>query len=518
MSERKLIKKTRSLCPECLAVLPAEIFEEDKKVWIEKECGEHGKFKEIYWGDSDMYHRAQKYRLDGKGVHNPQIAKDNPSCPMDCGLCNQHKSHTALANMVITNRCDLHCWYCFFFAEKAGYIYEPTLDQIKEMAQRLRRQKPIPCNAVQLTGGEPTMRKDLLDIVRIFKEEDFDYVQLNTDGINMAKKGPEYCKELRSAGINNLYLSFDGVTPKTNPKNHWEAPAVLDNCRPARLGVVLVPTVIKSVNDHELGDIIRFGFKNADIVRGVNFQPVSLVGRMPQEERQKYRITIPDAVKNIEEQTDGQITKEDFYTVPVVVPISRFLEAINERAYYELSTHPSCGAATYIFQDGKKIIPITRFLDVDGFTEFLNEKAEEINKGKHKLLASADLLLKVGSFVDTTKQPSNLDFKKLLFEVMVKRNYRSLRKLHHNSLFIGMMHFMDLYNYDIDRVERCCIHYTSPDGRIVPFCAFNVLPELYRDKTQKRYGVSIEDWEKQTGKKLKDDYYIRKLSEQEKTE
>ena len=42
----------------------------------------------------------------------------------------------------------------------------------------------------------------------------------------------------------------------------------------------LVPTVIKSINDHELGGIIRFAQKNMDVVHAVNFQPVSLTGRM----------------------------------------------------------------------------------------------------------------------------------------------------------------------------------------------------------------------------------------------
>jgi uncharacterized radical SAM superfamily Fe-S cluster-containing enzyme len=72
-----------------------------------------------------------------------------------------------------------------------------------------------------------------------------------------------------------------------------------------------------------------------------------------------------------------------------------------------------------------------------------------------------------------------------------------------------MMHFQDLYNYDIERVERCNIHYASPDGRIIPFCAFNVLPGMYRDQIQEKYAVAPAEWERRTGKKLKDDLYRR---------
>ncbi|MEM3943663.1 MAG: radical SAM protein, partial [Thermofilaceae archaeon] len=102
---------------------------------------------------------------------------------------------------------------------------------------------------------------------------------------------PDLAVKLREAGANVIYISFDGVTPYTNPKNHWEIPYVLENLRKAKLGAVLVPTVIKEYNLHEVGSIIRFGVKHADIVRGVNMQPVSIVGRVPRREREKLRVT-----------------------------------------------------------------------------------------------------------------------------------------------------------------------------------------------------------------------------------
>jgi len=74
---------------------------------------------------------------------------------------------------------------------------------------------------------------------------------------------------------------------------------------------------------------------------------------------------------------------------------------------------------------------------------------------------------------------------------------------------LGFMHFQDPYNYDIERVERCAIHYAMPDGRIVPFCAFNVFPQVYRDTVQDRYSFLPMEWERKTGKKLKDDVYKR---------
>ncbi|MBI4214818.1 radical SAM protein, partial [archaeon] len=402
------------------------------------------------------------------------------------------------------------CWYCFFYAEKAGYIYEPTVEQIYEMARMIAVEKPIKGNAIQLTGGNPEIREDLPEIVRACKRAGIDHIQLNTNGTNRMYKDADFVKSVREAGVNTVYLSFDGTTPQTNPKNHWEIPGILDNCRGAGLGVVLVPTVINTVNDNEIGNILRFGFKHADIVRGVNYQPVSLVGRMPTAERERFRITIPDVIKRLEDQTDGQIYRDAFYPVPCTVILSQFIEALKGAPKYELSINPACGMATYIFREGEKIIPITDFVDVNGLFEYLKEATDEIRGGKNKYLVMSKMLFKLSSFIDKERQPSYLNLAKILFNVMLKHDYKSLGVFHRNSLFVGMMHFQDLYNWDIQRIKRCDIHYATPEG-VIPFCTFNVVPEWYRDKIQKKHSVSIPEWQKSTGRSLAGEYYKRNV-------
>ncbi|MEM2801177.1 MAG: radical SAM protein, partial [Candidatus Caldarchaeum sp.] len=384
---------------------------------------------------------------------------------------------------------------CFFYAEKAGYIYEPTLEQIREMVKQLKAERPVPGNSVQITGGEPCLRDDLPEIIRILKEEGVDHVQLNTNGIRLAHDF-EFFKRVKEAGVSNLYMSFDGVTPRTNPKNHWEVPKTLENARKLGVGVVLVPTVIKSVNDHELGDIIRFGFQNIDVVRAVNFQPVSLTGRMPKKEREKYRITIPDCIIRIEEQTNGEIPRDAWFPVPACTPLTNFIEAITRRAQYELSIHFACGAGTYVFKDHDKLIPITAFVDIEGLIKTLQDKTEEIQAGKNPYYVALKLLANISKHINTNKQPTGLNLKHLLYNIIIKHNYHTVGDWHRRSLFLGMMHFMDCYNHDEERLRRCDIHYLTPDMRIIPFCAFNVLPHWYRDRIQAMYGMPIAEWER----------------------
>lgn len=514
---QELPKKTFSLCPECVKRIPAKVFEKKGKVFIEKTCPEHGKFTEVYYEDAEIYNRFRKFGYDGKGIENPNT-KSKKNCPFDCGLCENHKSQTCLANIAVTNRCDLRCWYCFYFAKEGGNVYEPSIQQIREMLRVGKAEKPTPPNAIQLTGGNPELRSDIVDIIKICKEEGYDHVQLNTQGTHRMWNDSKFVTAVRDAGVNTIYLSFDGISKKANPKNHFEAPYILENLRQAQMGAVLVPTVINGRNTSEVGEIINFALNNLDVVRGVNFQPVSLVGRMPKKDREIQRITIPGVIKKLEEQTKGIISRDDFYPVPVTEPITRLVEAFTKKSKYSLSCHFACGAATYLFLDGDKVIPVTRFVDVDGFFEYLTQKADEIEQGKNRLLVGASILKGLNKFIDSEKQPRDLNFGKLIFNALVKHDYKALGEIHHRSLFVGMMHFQDLYNYDVERVERCVIHYLMPDKKIIPFCTFNVLPDRYRDKIQEQFSVKTEDWEKENNRKLNQDIYKRDAEKLEEGE
>jgi hypothetical protein len=492
-----IIEKTKTVCPECKLIIEGIIYRDGDNVMIRKECPEHGRTVEKYWEDYDMYMKMRKYNYYGRGLDNPDVMNKGENCPFDCAICLRHKSHSGLANVVVTNRCHLSCWYCFFFEKEGDPVYEPSIEELNRMFIKLRSQKPIAANALQITGGEPTMRKDLPEIIAKAKEAGFDQIQINTTGINMGFD-PKLMMKLRYAGTNVLYMSFDGVSKKTNPKNHWEVPLTMKAARKAGLSIVLVPTVIRGINENELGSITNFALNNIDIIRAINFQPVSLVGRMPARERERQRITVPGAIKLIEEQTNGVIAKEDWFSVPCVGGINRFIEILTGEYKYDLSTHFACGAGSYLFLDkDKKVIPITRFLDVEGMLEYLREAEKEM-LGKSKLerkVIAVKKLVGLGKFLDSEKQPKSLNFGKIFMNILLKNDFNSMGTLQLKSLFIGMMHFQDEYNYDIKRVEKCSIHYSMPDGRIIPFCTFNVFPEVYRDKLQKEYAIPSKEWE-----------------------
>src|SRR4030065_2500127 len=301
-------------------------------------------------------------------------------------ICPEHKSHTALAIIDITNRCNLKCPVCFANAAAAGYVYEPTKEQVVGMLENLRATKPVPATALQFSGGEPTIRNDLFDFVRKAKELGFKHVEVNTNGLRISQS-VEYAKKLKSAAVSTVYLQFDGLTPDVYKfirgldllETKMKA---IENLRQAGYNsVVLVVTLVKGVNDGQLGDIIKFAAKNFDVIRCVNVQPVSLCGRLPPQEREKMRITIPDFMRLVEEQTNGDIKVSVFYPVPVVLPVSKAVGALKDKRYVEFTAHPHCGMATFVLVADGKITPITRYGNIDKFVATLKSVYDDASKG-----------------------------------------------------------------------------------------------------------------------------------------
>jgi len=480
------IKQTESLCPECLRVIAATIYEKDGKVYLRKTCPEHGEFTDLYWGDYEQYKRAAEFERLGTKLDNPRT-KSERGCPYDCGICPEHKSHTVLAIIDVTNRCNLRCPICFAHAGAAGYLYEPTREEIRGMLENLLANSPIAPPALQFSGGEPTVRDDLPELVRMAKELGFRHVEVNSNGIRMAES-VEYCRTLKKAGVSTVYLQFDGVTPEPyivargfdlfDIKKRALANLKAGGFR----SVVLVPVLVGGVNDDQIGDIIRFAIEHRDVVRAVNFQPVAITGRINEKEREKMRITIPDLMRLAEEQTDGLIKQKDWYPVPTVVPFARFVGKLKGRRYVEFSTHPHCGMATYLIAEGDKVAPITEYFDVDDFLEAIEAASRKIEEG-HKTRAKMAI---------ATAALKNIDFgilRKYILPVIWSGDYKSLSDLHHRMIMIGAMHFMDPYNFDLERVSRCVIHYAVPDGRIIPFCSMNT---LHRRSVEEKFAKPLE--------------------------
>jgi len=500
----ELYRTTASVCPDCVEEgdwrqIGANLWidEEQNQVLMKKRCEIHGDFEDRLSSNIGEYMRAEQFAQRGTGIQHSITSADG-ECPTRCGLCPEHESKTVLAIIDVTNRCNMECPVCFANAGASGHVYEPTIEQLDRMLEAAMKPNfPKKIHAVQLSGGEPTVREDLPDIVRLVKGYGINHIELNTNALRIGdpNKGAEYLAMLKNDGVSTLYLQFDGLNYESRlesrvptVKNGREIPKekrielaqlytkrqlnVVNNARKAGFdSIVYVVTVSRGRNLHMLGDIIRNAAENSDVVRCVNIQPISLAGRMDKSKIREVRVTNDDVTAEIEEQTDGQIRAKDFYPIPVEVPFVQFLEFVKGRPDQldRFSTHTQCGRTTLLYvekEDGEiRFNPITRHMNPEKLYSSLTEASEGNRvvgtlKGMWALLRYTDFKLK-----------------KDIFPVVYKGSHEGAGDFMRKVLMIGDMHFMDSYNFDFSRVSKCVIHYLVPDerygARIIPFCTMN---------------------------------------------
>lgn len=456
MSE--IIGKTWSLCPTCLRKIPARKTIENDAVYLEKECAEHGKFKTIVWRGAKHYQIINKFESIRKGSKIRQTS-GKQGCPLDCGLCPNHKQDTCLVVMEVTNKCNLNCVACFAGAGE-GYLYEPDIGQIEKMYKMLlKSSKPV---CVQISGGEPTVREDLPEIISLGKKMGIDYIELNTNGLKLADD-LEYLDLLKRAGLDAVYLSFDGLTPDVYRKICGadildSKIKAVENCARAGMGVILVPKIIKYINHDQIGEIINFAKKWIPTVKGVHFQPLSYFGRHPGQPDDDERITIPDLLNAIEVQTKGEIRTDNF--IPTSCP----------------DVHCDARCLSVLLEDGN-LLPLTSLSNIPppsctDVPQLIRDSVASL----WKLAPRSEPPTKPGVAPCKCKAGSWMEL---------------VQRATENYLTISTMAFQDVWNIDLERLEKCCIHVATPDLRLIPFCAFNVTSSggasLYRHQVLSKY-------------------------------
>ena len=496
-----LPKITQSLCPDCTKIIEATIFEEGGKVWMEKTCPQHGYFRDLIYSDVKLYLKMENWSFgDNRGVKNPSIPNAS-RCPDQCGLCSMHMSHTVLANVDLTNRCNLTCPICFANANAAGYLYEPPLDQVRRMLQALRDEKPVAARIVQFSGGEPTIYPHFLEACRMAKDMGFSHVQCATNGIMFTDL--EFAMKAKEAGLHTLYLQFDGVCEDTYRRVRGESLyerklQAIENVRKAGMKICFVPTIVRGFNDNQIGDIIRVALDNIDCVSAISFQPVAFTGRISRRELEEKRFTMADVARCVAEQTGITDAYNDWFPLSCVSPFSKFVGALRGEEIPTLTPNPHCSMGTYMFVDqNHKATPVTRFLDVGAFLQDLDVLSRSAGKTIVKYYSAVRTWQSLKKHFHEDKAPQGLTFDRFISTLQgftdkrLGRGEKEKEGFTYKTLMVAGMHFMDSYNYDVERVKRCVIHYAAPNGLIYPFCAYNAGP-TFREKIERKYSIPLE--------------------------
>jgi uncharacterized radical SAM superfamily Fe-S cluster-containing enzyme len=438
------VRLTESLCPVCLAAVPAELFAQGDTVTLKGRCSQHGDWQTPVWVGppsmeswcGDGYASGSDDAACGRrtGVSDAHAG----ACPGACGLCDRHEQRTCTALLEVTRRCDLGCPVCFAESTLDAVEPDPPLAQLKSMLGMLfAAQGPV---NVQLSGGEPTLRADLADIIRATKDSGFTFVQLNTNGLRLASE-PGYAKELHAAGLDSVFLQFDGVSDAVYGALRGrplaaQKMAALERCAEAGVAVVLVPTVVPGINDHELGEVIRLATRWPGVVRGVHLQPVSYFGRFLPGDRP--RLTLPEVLSLLERETAGSVRAGDFAPSCCEHALCSF------RARY------------WVRADGA--------LELVSSARSCCGPEPEGAAGRAIRATSRQWRKRANGPSDSRETVVQDGFDRLLAEM-------------DKVLCISGMVFQDAWTIDLERVRRCCVHVVTAERGLVPFCLWNLTGE-----------------------------------------
>jgi uncharacterized radical SAM superfamily Fe-S cluster-containing enzyme len=461
---------TRSLCPECKKVIDAQVLLRNNQVVMRKYCAEHGRFEALLFNDAALYQQIARYNKPGT-LPFEFATQPKEGCPHDCGICSEHQQHTCLALIEVTNACNLDCPLCFADAgthlNQGGYWL--TREQVDFMLDRLIAYEGVP-EVVQFSGGEPTLHPLLPEFIEMARAKGIGQTMVNTNGLRLATD--DRLLEQLAKSRPHIYLQFDGFEENTYRTIRGRADLLesklraLERCQQAGLRVVLVGTIERGVNDHEVGRIVEFGLRHP-AVYGVSFQCAFRAGRYPQADPLQ-RVTIPDVVRGIDTQTNGLFQLQDFVPVPCCMP--------------------DCAFVSYAILDGDAVTPIPRVLEMDPYLDYLkNRTAPAIDDElagilSHLFSASAlpgtdRVAAGVQRLVDghLPEPQTRTEQRCLACQTQIPLSGHSPQDMSRHVFMVSIRDFADAYTFSLKNVMKCCIGFLIPDGRVIPFCAYNTV-------------------------------------------
>ncbi|WP_018629814.1 radical SAM protein [Niabella aurantiaca] len=442
---------TVSLCSTCLKRVDAKIVFEDSRVYMLKNCAEHGFEKVLIATDVNYYKNIRNYN---KPSETPLQfnTKTHYGCPYDCGLCEDHEQHSCLTVVEITDRCNLTCPTCYAMSSP-HYGRHRTVEEVERMLDIIVANEGEP-DVVQISGGEPTLHPGFFEILDIAKTKPIKHLMVNTNGIRIAKDKTFAEKLATYMPDFEIYLQFDSFKPEAlvnlRGKDLLEVRMkALEHLNELNLSTTLVVTLQQGVNDDEVGAIIGYALKQP-CVRGVTFQPVQVAGRTENFDPAVNRITMTGVRQKILDQTNV-FNANDLIPVPC---------------------NPDALVMGYALKLNNQVFPLTRYIDPVQLLD--NTRNTIVYEQDDALKAQMIDIFSTGISVDRVEE----NMKQLLCCLPQIQ----APGLTYNNLFrIIIMRFMDAYDFDVRAIKKSCVHIVHKDGRLIPFETMNL---FYRDEKE----------------------------------
>ncbi|MCX8038400.1 MAG: radical SAM protein [Candidatus Sumerlaeia bacterium] len=490
-----------ALCNRCKQVVASQAVERDGKVYLAKSCPTCGPTETLISADARRY--WNKHALDTGFTYR--------GCTIQCLGCDHGKS-PSIVFIDITNRCNMNCPICVNNTPSDGFSFDPPLEYFEKIFKHFSTFKRPP--AMQLFGGEPTVRNDLFDIIELAKSYGL-RARILTNGIRLADE--DYCRRLVETRV-KLLLAYDGCNPEmyrslrgTEKAMHLKQKA-LDNIGKIGRGRVTLMTVLsKDYNANELPDFFRFCHERRDYIEAIYFLPLAHTWDPAEWDYQPEQMTTED----LEILVDAAFPNDhiEFLPAAFLSTLRNLMRCLRVKNLPFMGAHPNCESMYLMFSNGEEYVPFSRYLrssPMDTARALMEaEKRMAARLERFDRSALGRTLEKVGLkdtalFLMGILAVGGVMRRHVNFGAVLKGSGR-LGRWYHGVSAVAQMAFgartrrvlakhmniqgalevlalplEDLTNIESDRMERCpsAFAYYDPcddEVRAVPFCAWNTL-------------------------------------------
>ncbi len=435
--------QTTSLCETCWELVPAKIIGQQGQVYYQKRCPDHGVSRTLIEEDADYWLGIRRWLKPGdRPMFN--ATRTERGCPWDCGLCPDHEQHSCLALVEINDACNLTCPVCFADSAVGKGGHRP-LAEVEAMLDAVVRAEGEP-DLVQLSGGEPTLHPDFWAIVDAARARPIRHLMVNTNGLRIAREAG-FAERLKAIGPGfEVYLQFDSLDDEALVELRGARLAAirrqaLERLEAAGVSTTLVCAVRRGVNDAECAAIVDHAL-GWSCVRGVVFQPVQDAGRNLGFDPAEHRATLSGIRRRIAE--GGVFEAADLVPLPC---------------------NPDQICIGYGIRAGQSVVPVTRLM---GREDIVAAAPNTISFERDPALKQRVFDLLSLSTVESNGESRLASLFCCLpgVEAPASLAYRDTFK-------VAIIQFLDRHNFDLGTVKRSCIHFATPDGRMIPFDTYN---------------------------------------------
>ncbi len=447
------------MCRECRAMVPARVIEEGGAVYQERLCPKCGRNRARIADAVEWYLDRAATTVRCKPARSPGHAVCQ-GCPHDCGPCAFHANACHLPVFSVTNACNMDCPICFTY-NRPDRKYFMTRAELGPLLDRLI-ERAGPFDLINITGGEPTLHPDLVELLQECRRPAIGRVTVNSNGLRLATD-EELCRALADLGV-YVILSFDTFRSDRSLKVHGRDVVnlklqALENLQRFGIGTTLLNVMIRGVNEDEIGAVIELA-RTHSVVRSVTIQTMTFTGKGGKHFKPREPMPLDGAAQAIESATQGAMRRSDFFP--------------------HAGAHPLCYSVAYYLKHNGTCRSLTDFLTVEEFRQMLGHgyllQPGDDSEGVFR--AAVDRLWAADDKPDLL--PIIRDLVQRIYPPGQPLTPPKRQAIAEESLLAVYIHsHMDEDTLDLARLVVCPDQVPDPDGRLIPACAYNL---FYREK------------------------------------